>query len=204
MSVYTNVLKWEVLKCELGWLVLLRLAVAYVLLQVFGYSQVAKLLGYRNSFRLGSVVFAIGCILMPLANHISGPIGNSQSDNSNSTHGLNATVWNYTTNNNMVAMVDYNDNHFNHLWTFSTLYGSKYQSHNGITYSSSVLNSMEYYGNTSLDNNLTNNSCHSSRLGSTVGKNSVKRIPARVWLTVSWILAMMTIGRSVHYDYLHH
>ena len=133
---------------------------------------------------------------MPLANQISGPIPNSQSDNSNSTHGLNATIWNYTTDNNMVAMVDYNDNRFNHLWTFSTLYGSKYQSQSGITFSSSVLNS-GYYGNTSVDNNLTNKSCHNSRLGSTVGKNSVKRIPARVWLTVSLILTMMTIGRFV-------
>ena len=136
---------------------------------------------------------------MPLANHISGPILDGHSDNSNSTHGFNATLWNFTADSNMVAMVDYNDYHFNHLWTFSTLYGSKYQSQSDITFSSSVVG---YYGNTSSDNNLTNNSCHSSRLGSTVGKNSIKRIPARVWLTLSWILAMMTIGRFVQQNCL--
>ena len=118
---------------------------------------------------------------MPLANHISGTVGNSQSDNSNST---NTTTMAFTTDNNMVAMVDYNDNRFNHLWTFSTLYGSKYQPQ-------SILNS------DSLDNNSTNESCHNSHLGSVVGENSVKRIPARVWLTISWIVTMCSIGRFV-------
>ena len=127
---------------------------------------------------------------MPLANHISGPIGNSQSDSSNSAHVLNATTWMFTTDNNMINITTV-ENNFYHLWTFSTLYGSKYHDRN------SILNTMEYYGNTSLDNNSTNDSCHSSRLESSVGKNSVKRIPARVWLTVSWILVMLTIGRFV-------
>lgn len=128
---------------------------------------------------------------MPLANHISGPIGNGQlqSDSSNSTNGLNATTWMLTNENNMVTTTEYNHNH---LWSYSTLYGSKYQSQNGH-----ASDAMKHYGNSSLDNNSTNNSCHSSRLGSSVGKNSVKRIPARVWLTVSWILAMLTIGRFV-------
>jgi len=139
------------------------------------YPLVARLLGYRKSFRLGLIVFAIGCVLLPMANHISGPIGNNQSDNSNSTTGLNTTTWSFTNDNNVVTMVD-------------TLHGTKYQSKN------SDLNSVNYYG---LDNNSTNNSCWSSRLGSSVGQNSVKRIPARVWLTLSWILATCIIGRFV-------
>ena len=159
--------------------------------------MVAKLLGYRNSFRVGLAVFAIGCILMPLANYISGPIGNSQSDSSNSTRVLNTTTWMFTTDNNMVTTADYSENNFYHLWTFSTLYGSKYHPQSSGSFNSSIIYSMEYYGNASLDNNSTNDSCHSSRLESSVGKNSVKRIPARVWLTLSWILAMLTIGRLV-------
>ena len=128
---------------------------------------------------------------MPLANHISGPIGNSQSDSSNSTHVLiNTTTWMSTTDNN-ITTIDYPENNFYHLWTFSTFYGSKYHDRN------SILNSTEHYGNASLDNNSTNDSCHSSRLESSVNNNSVKRIPARVWLTVSWILFMLTIGRFV-------
>ena len=94
----------------------------------------------------------------------------------------------------MVAMVDYNDNHFNHLWTFSTLHGSKYQSQ---SFNNSILNSVDYYSDNSLDNNSTNDSCHNSHLGSLVGENSVKRIPARVWLTISWIVTMCSIGRFV-------
>ena len=159
--------------------------------------MVAKLLGYRNSFRVGSAVFAVGCILLPLANHISGPIGNSQSESSNSTHVLNTTTLMFNTDNNITTTVDYPENNFNHLWTFSTLYGSKYQSEIDGSFNNSILNSVEYYGNASLNNNSTNDSCHSSRLESSVGKNSVKRIPARVWLTVSWILVMLTIGRFV-------
>ena len=151
--------------------------------------MVAKLLGYRNSFRVGSAVFAVGCILLPLANHISGPIGNSQSESSNSTHVLNTTTLMFTIDNNMITAVE---NNFYHLWTFSTLYGSIDGSFNN-----SILNSVEYYGNASLENNSTNDNCHSSRLESSVGKNSVKRISARVWLTVSWILVMLTIGRFV-------
>ena len=132
--------------------------------------------------------------MLPLSNHISGPIGNSQSDNSNSTHGINATTWTITTDNNIVAIGDHNDNH---LWTFSTLYGSKYQSQRGVSFNNSILNSVEYYGDYLLDNNSTNDSCHNSHLGSLVGKNSVKRIPARVWLTISWIVTMCSIGRFV-------
>lgn len=153
-----------------------------IIMQVFLYPIIAKLLGYRNTFRFGAALFTVGCILLPLANHISGPIGR---DNSNST---NATTMTFTTDNNMVAVIDYNDNHFNHLRMFSTLYGSKYQTQSGI------LNSAEF---NSLDNNSTNNSCHSSHLGSLVGENSVKRIPARVWLTISWIVTMCSIGRFV-------
>ena len=67
---------------------------------------------------------------MPLANHISGPIGNGQSDSSNSTHALNATTWMFTTDNDMLTTMGYNENNFNHLWTFSTLYGTNYQSQN--------------------------------------------------------------------------
>ena len=131
---------------------------------------------------------------MPLANHISRPIGNGQSDSSNSTHVLNATTWMFTSDNNMVTTVDYNENIYNYLWTFSTLYGTNYQFQNE---KSNILNFVEYYGNASLDNNSTDDSCHSSPLESSVGKNSVKRIPARVWLTVLWILAMLTIGMFV-------
>ena len=131
---------------------------------------------------------------MPLANHISGPIGNGQSDSSNSTRVLNTTTWMFTADNDMLTTMGYNENNFNHLWTFSTLYGTNYQSQND---SGNILNFVEYYGNASLDNNSTNDSCHNSHLESSVGKNSVKRIPARVWLTVSWILAMLTIGMFV-------
>jgi len=156
--------------------------------QVLLYPLVAKLLGYRNSFRIGAALFTVGCVLMPLANHISGPIGNSQSDNSNSTSRLNnTTTWTSTAGNNMVTMAHSNDNHIKYLQ-------QPFQSQNVINFDGGVLN---YYGDISLDNNSTNSSCQSSRLGSTVGKNSIKRIPARVWLTVSWILTMCTIGRFV-------
>lgn len=136
----------------------------------------------------------VGCVLMPLANHISGPIGSSQSDNSNSTSGLNNTTWTVTTDNNMVTMAHNNDNYFKYLQQPFSIYGSKYQSQK---FDNGLLNSVDYYGDILLDNNSTNNSCQSSRLGSTVGKNSITRIPARVWLTVSWILTMCTIGRFV-------
>ena len=121
--------------------------------------------------------------MLPLANHISGSIKNSQSDNSNST---NATTMTFTTDNNMVAMVDYNENHFNYLWTLSTLNGFR---------QSDTLNSVKF--NLLDHNNSTNESCRSSHLGSVVGENSVKRIPARVWLTISWIVTMCSIGRFV-------
>ena len=132
---------------------------------------------------------------MPLANHISGPIGNPQSDNSNSTRGLNTTTWTIMTDDVTVTAVDYKNKH---LQSFSPLYGSNYQSQNSINLDGEVFNFVEYYGNSSVDNdNLTDNNCHSSYLGSVVGKNSVKRIPARVWLTLSWILTMSSIGRLV-------
>ena len=120
---------------------------------------------------------------MPLANHISGPIGNNQMGNSNSTNELNNMTWTF--------MTDYND--FKQLPSFSTSYGPKYQPQNGIN----ILDSLDYYDDVLLDNNSTKDSCHNSNLGSLVGKNSVKRIPARVWLTISWILTMCSIGRFV-------
>ena len=91
----------------------------------------------------------------------------------------------------MAASVIHSD--IKHLPSFSTSYGPKYQHQNGID----ILNSMHYYEDVSLDNNSTKDSCHDSNLGSLVGKNSVKRIPARVWLTVSWIPTMCSIGRFV-------
>ena len=131
---------------------------------------------------------------MPLSNHISGPIGNSQSESSNST---NTTTWTFTSDNNINPMVDYDINHYKHLQSFLSLYGSKYQSQIGINFNSSILNSVQYYTDNSVDNNSTNVSCHNSHLGSVVGKNSVKRIPARVWLTISGILTMSSIGKFV-------
>ena len=95
------------------------------------------------------------------------------------------------TEDNMAVSVIHSD--IKHLPSFSTSYGHKYQHQNGIN----ILNSMDYYEDVSLDNNSTKDSRHYSNLGSLVGKNSVKRIPARVWLTVSWILTMCSIGRFV-------
>ena len=128
---------------------------------------------------------------MPLANHISGPIGNGQADNSNSTNELNNMNWTFMTENNIAVSVIHSD--IKHLPSFSTSYGHKYQHQNGIN----ILNSMDYYEDVSLDNNSTKDNCHDSNLGSLFGKNSVKRIPVRVWLTVSWILTMCSIGRFV-------
>lgn len=95
-------------------------------------------------------MFAVGCILLPLANQISGPIGSSQS--------------NLTNNSNSSALV-YN-----------------------------VTRNVTYYDYTE-DNNLTNDTCHSSHLESSVGGNSIGHIPLRVWLTVCWILSMMIVSR---------
>ena len=128
---------------------------------------------------------------MPLANHISGPIGNSQSGNSNSTNELNNMTWTFMTEENIAVSVIHSD--IKHLPSFSTSYDPKYQHQNGIN----ILNSMDYYEDVSLDNNSTKDNCRDSNLGSLVGKNSVKRIPARVWLTISWILTMCSIGRFV-------
>lgn len=127
---------------------------------------------------------------MPLANHISGPIGNSQSGNDNSTHVVNTTTWAFITDNNISVTND-----FKHLPSFSISYGSNYDSQDDINFNDIILNSVDYYGDISMDNNSTNDSCHNSNLGSLVGKNSVKRIPARVWLTISWIVTMCSIGR---------
>ena len=131
------------------------------LTQILLYPRVAKLLGYRHSFRAGLVVFAIGCILLPLANQISGPIESDQSDtiSNNSTtlvNNTNSTNDDYYSGNDMI-----NDDN----------------------------------GSFSLNNNLTNDTCHSSRLESSVGGNSIGHIPARVWLTVCWILIMIILGR---------
>ena len=128
--------------------------------QILLYPKIAKLLGYRHSFRAGLVVFAIGCILLPLANQISGPIESNQSDtiSNNSTTLVNNTDVDYYSGDDMMN----NDN-----------------------------------GSFSLDNNLVNDTCHSSRLESSVGGNSIGHIPARVWLTVCWILTMIILGRQV-------
>lgn len=126
---------------------------------------------------------------MPLANHISGPIKNRQSEQSNSS---NMTMWTSTSDNNVTIMVE---NQYKHLQIFSTLVGSKYPSQSDVNFDGSILNSVEYYN--SFENNSTNESCHNSHLGSVVGKNSIKRIPTRVWLTISWILTMSSIGRFV-------
>ena len=99
-------------------------------------------------------MFAIGCILLPLANQISGPIESDQSDTiSNNTNSTNDDDY---SGNDMI-----NDDN----------------------------------GSFSLNNNLTNDTCHSSRLESSVGGNSIGHIPARVWLTVCWILIMLILGR---------
>ncbi|XP_065901214.1 uncharacterized protein [Dysidea avara] len=118
--------------------------------QVLVYPRFTKLLGYRNSFRFGVVMFCIACVLLPLANQISGPVETSQSNNSSDL----------------------------------------------ITINNTLLDMMEYSGSgISLDNNLTNDTCHYSRLESSVGRNSIGRIPFRVWLTVSMIMIIMVIGR---------
>ncbi|XP_065901217.1 uncharacterized protein [Dysidea avara] len=150
------------------------------------YPQVAKLLGYRHSFRLGVIVFGIGCVLLPLANQISGPIQTSQSNHSNFTH--NAT---------QLTVYSGNQVYFNnHLWTFATLYGNNFTSgYHGDVSKHLDCNSMDCNTEISLVNNLTNNSCRDSHLESSVGINSIGRIPWRVWLTISWILGMITIGR---------
>ena len=122
-----------------------------LILQMFLYHRVAKLLGYRKTYRAGLVVFSIGCILMPLANQISGPIGSDQSDTSINSSSLLANTSNDT---------------------------------------------MEYsgMGSGSVDH-VINDTCHSSRLESSVGGNSIGHIPFRVWVTVCWILSMMILGR---------
>ena len=103
-------------------------------------------------------MFCIACVLLPLANQISGPVETSQSNNSSDL----------------------------------------------ITINNTLLDMMEYSGSgISLDNNLTNDTCHYSRLESSVGRNSIGRIPFRVWLTVSMIMIIMVIGRLV-YDKLVH
>ena len=156
------------------------------------YPRVAKLLGCRSSFRLGIMLFCVGCVLMPLANHISGPIQSSQSNHSNSSHVI------ITSSINTTQMTKYGDNpvYFkNHLWTFATFYGDNFTS--GYHSKHLDCNSMDCVTEVSLVNNLTNDSCRESHLASFVGKNSIGRIPWRVWLTVSWILSMTTIGRCV-------
>ena len=65
-----------------------------------------------------------------------------------------------------------------------------------VTSTNTSLDMMEYSGSgILLDNNLTNDTCHYSRLESSVGRNSIGRIPFRVWLTVSVIMIVMVIGR---------
>ena len=135
--------------------------------QILLYPKVAKLLGYRRSFRAGLVVFSIGCILLPLANQISGPIEINQSDASKNN--ANSTV---LVNNTNTTENDY-----------------YYDDDDGVV--------DDMGGSVSLDDILTNDTCHSSRLESSTGANSIGHIPARVWLTVSWIMIMITLGRYV-------
>jgi len=75
------------------------------------------------------------------------------------------------------------------------------QSNNGsdfITTNNSSPDMMEYNSSgMSLDDDQTNDTCHYSRLESSVGRNSIGRIPFRVWLTVSMIMIVMVIGRLV-------
>lgn len=134
-----------------------------LILQILLYPRIAKLLGYRRSFRAGLVVFTIGCILLPLANQISGPIGSGHISQSNVFNNSNSSIYNTTaaniTNDNYDDIVEYS----------------------GIE-------------DDLLDNNITNDTCHSSRLDS-VGGDSIGHIPLRVWLTVCWILTMIVIGR---------
>ena len=120
---------------------------------MFFYHRVAKLLGYRKTFRAGLIVFTIGCILLPLANKISGPIGSNQSDTSINNSSFLANSSNY--NNDTV----------------------------------------DYSGSGSVDDEVNNDTCHTSQLDSSVGGNSIGHIPFRVWLTVCWILSMMILGR---------
>ena len=126
--------------------------------QILLYPRVAKLLGYRNSFRVGLIVFAVGCVLLPLANQISGPIGSSQSDATNIINNTNTT-----------------DNATDYYYDDDDM--------------------MDDIGDISLDDNVTNDTCHNSRLDSSVGGNSIGHIPLKVWLTVCWLLIMIILGR---------
>ena len=105
-------------------------------------------------------MFTVGCILLPLANQISGPISNGQSNFIDNKGNSSTSVHNITN----VTNDDYD------------------------YYSGDI-------SDIPLDNNITNDTCHSSRLESSVGGNSIGHIPLRVWLTVCWILGMMIVGR---------
>ena len=105
-------------------------------------------------------MFAIGCILLPLANQISGPIGSDQSN---------------TINNNSSILVN-NTN-----------------STDDYYYDNDMVD--DNNGSFSLDDNLANDTCHTSRLDSSVGGNSIGHISLRVWLTICWILIMIILGR---------
>ena len=109
-------------------------------------------------------MFAIGCILLPLANQISGPIGNNQSDTS-SINNSTTLVNNTNSTENVTDYYYYDDNMVDDNEGFS------------------------------LADNLTNDTCHTSRLESSVGGSSIGHIPVRVWLTVCWILIMIILGR---------
>lgn len=132
---------------------------------------------------------------MPLANHISGPIRNAQSEGNNSTAALNTTtLWALLNDSNMVTTSSYNANYFKKPHSLLKLYGPEDLPHDATDL---ILSDVESYDDNSLDDNSTSDGCHTSNLESSVGKNSVKRIPARVWLTVSWIVTMCSIGRFV-------
>ena len=105
-------------------------------------------------------MFSIGCILLPLANQISGPIESNTSNNI-----ANSTVLANNTNT----------------------------TDNDYYYDDGIIDDMG--GSVSLDDILTNDTCHNSRLEPSTGANSIGHIPARVWLTVTWILIMIILGR---------
>jgi len=67
-----------------------------------------------------------------------------------------------------------------------------------LAINNSSLDMLEYSGSgMSLDDNLTNDTCHYSHSELSVGRNSIGHIPFRVWLTVSIIIMIMVIGRLV-------
>ena len=138
-------------------------------------------------------MFGISCVLLPLSNQISGPIRTSQSNHSNFTYMITTSV-------NSTQMTKYGDNAVYQLWTFATFFGDNFTSgYHGDVSKHLDCNSVDCNTEFSLANNLTNDndSCRDSHLTSSARINSINHIPLRVWLTVSWILGMVTVGRCV-------